>query len=172
MTGSQNSINQKLASLGSNFFCNSALKCVILSVGIKAQDSDDKTLLYILKQLSLIAGQKAVVVKSKKAISNFKLRKGVPVGCIVTLRKEKMKNFIAKLTNIALPRIKDFRGLSKSGFNMSNHYSFGIKDHGVFLEAEQEKVQKQFGMNVSLVVSSKDRNEATTILKNLNFPIK
>lgn len=150
---------------------NAILSHVVLNVGIKSSDVDDKSLQYILNQLSLITGQKPVIINSKKAISNFKLRKGYPVGCVVTLRKDKMNNFISKLVNIALPRIRDFRGLSSKGFNSSNHYSFGIKDHSVFLEIEQDKIQKIFGMNICFVMISKTREQSIKILKAVNLPI-
>jgi large subunit ribosomal protein L5 len=109
------------------------LKMVSLNVGIKAADSDNKFLAYLATQVSNISGQKAILTKSRKAISTFKLRKDLPIGCKVTLRGKKMYQFLDKLTNIALPRIRDFRGLSSKGFNQSGHYSFGIKEHNIFL---------------------------------------
>lgn len=163
---------KKISTSEDSLASGARLSHIVLNVGVKSQDSDDKTLSYILEQLSLISGQKAVVVKSKKAISNFKLRKGVPVGCKVTLRKKKMLNFILKLVNIALPRVRDFRGLPSNGFNVSNHYSFGIKDHSVFLEVDQEKLQRQFGMNICFVLTSKSKVDSIQLLRCLNLPIK
>ena len=118
------------------------LTMVSVNVGIKATDSDNKFLAYLATQISNISGQKAVLTKSRKAISTFKLRKDLPIGCRVTLRGKKMYQFLDKLVNIALPRIKDFRGLSAKGFNQSNHYSFGIKEHSVFLEVDLDNIPK------------------------------
>jgi len=148
------------------------LLMVSVNVGIKATDSDNKYLSYLATQISNIAGQKAVLTKSRKAISTFKLRKDLPIGCKVTLRGKKMYQFLDKLVNIALPRIKDFRGLSSKGFNQSNHYSFGIKEHGVFLEVDLDNIPKVFGINITVVTTAKTKEEALYLLKKINFPIK
>lgn len=148
------------------------LKMVSVNVGIKATDSDNKYLSYLALQISNISGQKAVLTKSRKAISTFKLRKDLPIGCRVTLRGKKMYQFLDKLTNIALPRIRDFRGLSSKGFNQSNHYSFGIKEHNVFLEVDLDNIPKIFGLNITIATTAKTKEEALFLLKKLNFPIK
>jgi large subunit ribosomal protein L5 len=148
------------------------LKMVSLNVGIKASDSDNKFLSYLSTQISNIAGQKAVLTKSRKAIATFKLRKDLPIGCRVSLRGKKMYEFLDRLTNIALPRIRDFRGLSPKGFNQSNHYSFGIKEHNIFLEVDLDNIPKIFGMNITIVTTAKTKEEALYLLKKLNFPIK
>lgn len=148
------------------------LKMVSVNVGIKATDSDNKFLGYLATQISNISGQKAVLTKSRKAISTFKLRKDLPIGCRVTLRGKKMYQFLDKLINIALPRIKDFRGLSSKGFNQSNHYSFGIKEHNVFLEVDLDNIPKIFGLNITIATTAKTKEEALFLLKKLNFPIK
>jgi large subunit ribosomal protein L5 len=145
---------------------------VSINVAIKATDSDNKTMSYIATQISNIAGQKAVIVNSKKAISTFKLRKGLPIACKVTLRGKRMYHFLDKLINIALPRIRDFRGLSPKGFNQSSHYSFGIKDHSIFLEVDLDNIVKTFGMNVTIVTNTLDKNKALHLLKKINLPIK
>ena len=145
---------------------------VSLNIGIKAVDSDNKLLSYMLNQLSIISGQKAVLTKSKKAISTFKLRKDLPIGCRVTLRGKKMYEFLDKLVNIALQRIRDFRGLSSKGFNKSNHYSFGIKEHNIFLEVDLDNIVKIFGMNITIASNAKTKEEALFLLKKINFPIK
>jgi large subunit ribosomal protein L5 len=145
---------------------------VSVNVGIKATDSDNKFLAYLATQVSNIAGQKAVLTKSRKAISTFKLRKDLPIGCRVTLRGKKMYQFLDKLINIALPRIKDFRGLSSKGFNQSNHYSFGLKEHSVFLEVDLDNIPKSFGVNVTIATTAKTKEEALYLLKKINFPIK
>ena len=148
------------------------LKMVSINVGIKAVDSDNKLLAYLLNQVSNISGQKAVLTKSRKAISTFKLRKDLPIGCRVTLRGKKMYQFLDKLINIALPRIRDFRGLTSKGFNQSNHYSFGIKEHNIFLEVDLDNIMKIFGMNITVTTNAKNKEEALFLLKKLNFPIK
>jgi large subunit ribosomal protein L5 len=148
------------------------LTMVSLNVGIKATDSDNKFLSYLATQVSNIAGQKAVLTKSRKAISTFKLRKDLPIGCRVTLRGKKMYEFLDRLVNIALPRIRDFRGLSSKGLNQSNHYSFGIKEHNIFLEVDLDNIPKIFGMNITIATTAKTKEEALYLLKKLNFPIK
>ncbi|MFM7621258.1 MAG: 50S ribosomal protein L5 [Alphaproteobacteria bacterium] len=148
------------------------LKMVSVNVGIKAVESDNKTLAYLLSQISNITGQKAVLTKSRKAISTFKLRKDLAIGCRVTLRGKKMYYFLDKLINIALPRIRDFRGLSVGGFNQSNHYSFGIKEHNIFLEVDLDNIPKLFGLNITVATTAKTKEEALYLLKKINFPIK
>jgi large subunit ribosomal protein L5 len=148
------------------------LKMVSLNVGIKAADSDNKFLSYLVTQISNIAGQKAVLTKSRKAISTFKLRKGLSIGCKVTLRGKKMYEFLDRLVNIALPRIRDFRSLSSKGFNQSYHYSFGIREHNIFPEVDLDNIQKSFGINITVVSTSQSKEEALYLLKKLNFPIK
>jgi large subunit ribosomal protein L5 len=148
------------------------VKMVSINVGIKAGESDNKTLAYLLSQISNISGQKAVLTKSRKAISTFKLRKDLPIGCRVTLRGKKMYYFLDKLVNIALPRIRDFRGLSANGFNQSNHYSFGLKEHNVFLEVDLDNIPKVFGLNITVTTDAKTKEEALYLLKKINFPIK
>lgn len=148
------------------------LKSISLNVGIKATDSDNKFLAYLVSQVSNIAGQKAVLTKARKAIATFKLRENLAIGCRVTLRGKKMYQFMDKLTNIALPRIRDFRGLSSKGFNQSNHYSFGVKEHNIFLEVDLDNIPKIFGMNITLSTTAKTKEEALYLLKKLNLPIK
>ncbi len=148
------------------------LKMVSVNVGIKATDSDNKFLAYLQTQLSNIAGQKAVLTKSRKAISTFKLRKDLPIGCRVTLRGKKMYQFLDKLIHIALPRVRDFRGLTAKGFNQSNHYSFGLKEHTIFLEVDLDNVMKLFGLNVTIATTAKTKEEALFLLKKLSLPIK
>ncbi len=148
------------------------VKMVSINVGIKASESDNKTLAYLLSQISNISGQKAVLTKSRKAISTFKLRKDLPIGCRVTLRGKKMYYFLDRLINIALPRIRDFRGLSSNGFNQSNHYSFGLKEHNVFLEVDLDNIPKIFGLNITVATDARTKEEALYLLKKINLPIK
>ena len=131
------------------------LKMVSLNVGIKADDADSKLLLSLVSQLSILAGQKAVLTKSRKAIASFRLRKNIPIGCMVTLRRRNMYNFLDKLINISLPRIRDFRGLSSKGFNQSFHYSFGIKDNSIFLESDTDNSLKVLDFNIKIVTTAK-----------------
>jgi large subunit ribosomal protein L5 len=145
---------------------------VCLNVAFKSTDVDNNFLVYVVNQLSSIAGQKAVLVKAKKSISTFKLREGTPISCRVTLRKDKMYEFLDRLLFVALPRIKDFRGLSGSAFNQRGHYSFGVKEHTIFPEIELDKAYKVFGMDVNIVTTARNKEECKALLSGLMFPIK
>ena len=144
---------------------------IILNMGLGEDASDGKKLKACVDDLALIAGQKPVVTKFKKSISNFKTRKGANAGVKVTLRSSKMYEFIDRLINIALPRIKDFRGLSFKGIDNSFNYSFGIKEHIVFPEVNFDKVEKIRGLDITLVTSSKNKEGTLELLKQFNFPI-
>ena len=148
------------------------LEKVCLNVAFKSADVDNNFLTYVVDVLSRIAGQKAVIVKAKKSISTFKLREGMSIACKVTLRKDKMYEFLDRLIYIALPRIKDFRGLSSNSFNQSGHYSFGIREHTIFPEVELDKVYKVFGMDINIATNAKSKEECMALLCGLNFPIK
>ena len=140
-------------------------------MGLGEDASDGKKIKACADDMALIAGQKPVITKFKKSISNFKTRKGSNAGVKVTLRSKKMYEFIDRLVNIALPRIKDFRGLPSTGIDNSFNYSFGIKEHIVFPEVNFDKVDKIRGMDVTLVTSSKTREGTLELLKEFNFPI-
>tara|TARA_B100000575_G_C23123010_1_gene650146 strand:+ start:646 stop:1194 length:549 start_codon:yes stop_codon:yes gene_type:complete len=144
---------------------------VILNMGLGEDASDGKKLKACSDDLGLIAGQKPVITKFKKSISNFKTRKGSNAGVKVTLRSSKMYEFIDRLVNIALPRIKDFRGLSSKGIDSSFNYSFGIKEHIVFPEVNFDKVDKIRGLDITLVTSSKSKEGTFELLKEFNFPL-
>ena len=144
---------------------------IILNMGLGEDANDAKKLKSCLDDMSLIAGQKAVVTKFKKSISNFKTRKGTSAGVKVTLRSKKMYEFMDRLVNIALPRIKDFRGLSKKGIDNSANYSFGIKEHIIFPEVNFDKVDKIRGMDITLVTDNNSKNDTLELLKEFNFPI-
>ena len=144
---------------------------IILNMGLGEDASDSKKLKACVEDMSLIAGQKPVITKFKKSISNFKTRKGSNAGVKVTLRSYKMYEFIDRLINIALPRIKDFRGLSLKGVDSSYNYSFGIKEHIVFPEVNFDKVDKIRGIDITIVTISKSREGTIELLKELNFPI-
>ena len=144
---------------------------IILNMGLGEDASDSKKLKACADDMALIAGQKAVLTKFKKSISNFKTRKGANAGVKVTLRSKKMYEFIDRLVNIALPRIKDFRGLSSEGIDNSNNYSFGIKEHIVFPEVNFDKVDKIRGLDITIVTSSKNKQGTLELLKEFNFPL-
>ena len=144
---------------------------IILNMGLGEDASDGKKLKACSDDMALISGQKPIVTKFKKSISNFKTRKGSNAGVKVTLRSTKMYEFIDRLVNIALPRIKDFRGLSSKGIDNSNNFSFGIKEHIVFPEVNFDKVDKIRGLDVTIVTSSKNKEGALELLKEFNFPL-
>ena len=144
---------------------------IILNMGLGEDASDGKKIKACVEDMSLIAGQKPIITKFKKSISNFKTRKGSNAGIKVTLRSHKMYEFLDRLVNIALPRIKDFRGLSSKGIDNSYNYSFGIKEHIVFPEVNFDKVDKIRGLDITIVMSSKSKQGTLELLKEFNFPI-
>ena len=144
---------------------------IILNMGLGEDASDGKKLKACTDDMALISGQKPVITKFKKSISNFKTRKGSNAGIKVTLRSQKMYEFIDRLVNIALPRIKDFRGLSAKGIDNSFNYSFGIKEHIVFPEVNFDKVDKIRGLDITIVTTSKNKQGTFELLKELNFPL-
>ena len=144
---------------------------IILNMGLGEDASDGKKLKACAEDVAMIAGQKPIITKFKKSISNFKTRKGSNAGVKVTLRSHKMYEFIDRLVNIALPRIKDFRGLSAKGIDNSNNYSFGIKEHIIFPEVNFDKVDKIRGLDITIVTSSKNKQGTLELLKEFNFPL-
>jgi large subunit ribosomal protein L5 len=144
---------------------------VILNMGLGEDASDGKKLKACTDDMALIAGQKPIITKFKKSISNFKTRKGSNAGVKVTLRAKKMYEFIDRLVNIALPRIKDFRGLSPRGIDNSYNYSFGIREHIVFPEVNFDKVDKIRGLDITIVTSSRSKTGTLELLKEFNFPL-
>ena len=144
---------------------------IIINMGLGEDASDNKKLKTCADDLSLIAGQKPIITKFKKSISNFKTRKGANAGVKVTLRSNKMYEFMDRLINIALPRIKDFRGLSSKGIDNSFNFSFGIKEHIVFPEVNFDKVDKIRGLDITVVTSSESKEGTLQLLKEFNFPI-
>ena len=143
---------------------------VILNMGLGQNASDKKILQNCIEDISLISGQMPIITRFKKSISNFKTRKGTPAGVKVTLRKNKMYEFVDRLVNIALPRIKDFEGLSPSGFDNFGNYSFGIKEHIIFPEINFDKVDRIRGMDITLVTNSEDKKSTFALLEAMNFP--
>ena len=147
------------------------LEKIVLNMGLGEDGSDGKKLKACIDDMALIAGQRPIITKFKKSISNFKTRKGSNAGIKVTLRSNKMYEFIDRLVNIALPRIKDFRGLSSKGIDQSNNFSFGIKEHIIFPEVNFDKVDKIRGLDITIVTSSKNREGTIELLKEFNFPL-
>ena len=147
------------------------IKKIILNMGLGEDGSDGKKLKACVDDMALISGQKPIITKFKKSISNFKTRKGSNAGVKVTLRSNKMYEFIDRLVNIALPRIKDFRGLSVKSIDTSFNYSFGIKEHIIFPEVNFDKVDKIRGLDITIVTTSKTKEGTLELLKEFNFPL-
>ena len=160
---------QKKFSLKNKLMVPRFLK-VVLNMGLGADATDKKKIQNCIEDMSLISGQKPVVTKFKKSISNFKTRKGSTAGVKVTLRGARMYEFIDRLVNIALPRIKDFRGLNTTGFDKFGNYSFGIKEHIIFPEINFDKVDRIRGMDITIVTSGQDVNTTLALLEEMNFP--
>ena len=143
---------------------------IILNMGLGEDASDGKKLKACTDDMSLIAGQKPVVTKFKKSISNFKTRKGSNAGLKVTLRKNRMYEFLDRLVNIALPRIKDFRGLSPKGFDKFGNYTFGIKEHIIFPEVSFDRADKVRGLDIIIVIKAINKEHSFALLEKMNFP--
>tara|TARA_A100001011_G_scaffold60052_1_gene59725 strand:+ start:1440 stop:1991 length:552 start_codon:yes stop_codon:yes gene_type:complete len=155
-----------------NQFMSPKIEKIILNMGLGIDGNDNKIIKFCEEDLAKITGQKPVITKFRKSISNFKTRKGTQAGLKVTLRKNKMYEFIDRLVNIALPRIKDFRGLSDKGFDKFGNYSFGIKEHIIFPEVNFDKVDKIRGLDVTIVIKSNNKDHSLKLLQKLNFPFK
>ena len=155
-----------------NLYMVPQIQKVILNMGLGIDGNDSKIIKSCEEDLAKITGQKPVVTKFKKSISNFKTRKNANAGLKVTLRKNKMYEFIDRLVNIALPRIKDFQGLSPNGFDKFGNYTLGIKEHIVFPEVNFDKVEKIRGLDITIVIKNIKKQDSFELLKNLNFPFK
>jgi len=143
---------------------------VVLNMGLGDDANDKKKLQNCVEDMSLISGQKPIITKFKQSISNFKTRKGSTAGVKVTLRSNKMYEFLDRLVNIALPRIKDFQGLSVKGFDKFGNYSLGIKEHIIFPEINFDKIDRIRGMDITLVTSGSDKKVAHALFSSINFP--
>ena len=148
------------------------LEKVVLNIGLGDVKDSPKTLENAMNDIKIITGQTPVVTKSKKSIAAFKLREGVNVGCKVTLRGDKMYDFIYKLFNVALPRVRDFRGVSTDSFDGRGNYSMGIKEQLIFPEIEYDKVDKLRGMDIIIVTTAETDEEARELLKLMGMPFK
>ena len=153
-----------------NIFMSPKIEKVVLNMGLGLDGADSKILKSCEEDMAKIAGQKPVVTKYKKSIANFKTRKGTNAGLKVTLRKNKMYDFLDRLLNIALPRIKDFRGLSPKGFDKFGNYTFGIKEHIIFPEVSFDRADKVRGLDIVIVISAINKDHSFALLEKLNFP--
>ena len=145
---------------------------IILNMGIGEAKDDSKLIDKAVDDLSLITGQKAIKTKAKKAISGFKIRAGMPLWAMVTLRNKIMYEFLDRLINIAIPRIRDFRGLNPKSFDGSGNYSLGIKEHIIFPEINFDKIDKVRGMDITICTTAKNNDDALELLKKFNMPFK
>ena len=153
-----------------NIYMSPKLEKVVLNMGLGIDGNDSKIIKSCEEDLSKITGQKPIITKFKKSISNFKTRKNTKAGLKVTLRKNKMYEFIDRLVNIALPRIKDFKGLSINSFDNFGNYTFGIKEHIIFPEVNFDKVDKIRGLDITIVINSLNKEHSHELLSQLNFP--
>jgi len=145
---------------------------IVINMGLGEAIQNVKILDSAAEEISTISGQKAVITKAKKSIASFKLRQGMPIGCMVTLRKDRMYEFLDRLMNISLPRVRDFKGVSGKGFDGRGNYSLGIKEQLIFPEIDYDKVDKVKGLNISIVTTAKTDEEGKSLLKILGMPFR
>jgi large subunit ribosomal protein L5 len=145
---------------------------LLLSMGVGEAIQNIKVLDSALNELMLIAGQKAVTTKAKRSIANFKLRKGMSIGCMVTLRKDKMYEFFDRLVNVALPRVRDFKGVSGKSFDGRGNYSRGSKEQIIFPEIDYDKIERISGLNIAIVTTAETDREARSLLAALGMPFR
>ena len=153
-----------------NVFMGPEIEKIVINMGLGLDGNDAKIMKSCEEDLGKITGKKPVVTKFKKSVANFKTRKGTNAGLKVTLRKNKMYEFLDRLVNIALPRIKDFRGLSPKGFDKFGNYTFGIKEHIIFPEVSFDRAYKVRGLDITINISSKNKEHSFALLEKLNFP--
>ncbi len=145
---------------------------IVLNMGVGESTADSKKASIAAEDLALIAGQKPVITKARKAISQFKVRENMPIGCKVTLRKTRMYEFLDRLVTIALPRVRDFRGLNPKSFDGRGNYALGIKEHIIFPEINYDKAEAMWGMDVVITTTARTDDEARALLKHFNFPFR
>lgn len=148
------------------------LEKVVINICVGEATQNPKLVNSAVDELAALTGQKPVVAKAKKAISNFKLRKGLPIGCYVTLRKEKMWSFMDRFTSVTLPRVRDFKGLSPKGFDGRGNYNMGLKEQIVFPEINYDKVEKVRGMNITICTTAETDEQGKALLTALGFPFR
>lgn len=148
------------------------LEKIAINCGVGAATQDPKILETVVRELAVIAGQKPAIRRSKKAISNFKLRENIPIGCRVTLRREKMFEFMDRLISLAIPRVRDFRGVPDKSFDGRGNYTLGLKEQIIFPEIDVDKVERIFGMDITFVTTAKTDEEAYELLKGFGMPFR
>lgn len=148
------------------------LKKIVLNIGLGEAIQNIKVLDAAAEELKMISGQKPVITRAKKSIAAFKLRAGMPIGCMVTLRRQRMYDFFQKLINVALPRVRDFRGISGKAMDGFGNYSLGIKEHIIFPEIEYDKIDKIKGLNITIVTSAKNDREGKELLRLMGMPFR
>ncbi len=148
------------------------LEKIVLNMGLGEAIHNIKVLDRAVEELSLIAGQRPVITRARRSIASFKLREGMPIGCRVTLRSHRMFDFFEKLVNIALPRVRDFRGLTDRSFDGRGNYTLGIKEHIIFPEIDYDKIDKIKGLNITIVTTAKTDEEGKTLLKLMGMPFR
>lgn len=162
-----------MKSLGlKNFMEVPKIEKIVISSCLPEAVQNSKVLNTAADELTVIAGQKAVITKAKKSLANFKLREGMPLGVTVTLRRERMWSFLDRMISIALPRVRDFRGLPSKGFDGRGNYNMGLKEQIVFPEINYDKVDKVRGMNITIVTTAKDDAQGKALLESFGFPFK
>ncbi|MBD1164159.1 50S ribosomal protein L5 [Pelagibacterales bacterium SAG-MED13] len=155
-----------------NIYMGPKIEKIVLNMGLGLDGNESKILKSCEEDLAKITGQKPIITKFKKSVANFKTRKGSNAGLKVTLRKNKMYEFLDRLVNIALPRVKDFRGLSAKGFDKFGNYTFGIKEHIIFPEVSFDRADKVRGLDIIIVISSQKKEHSLALLEKMNFPFK
>ena len=148
------------------------LEKIVLNMGLGEAIQNIKVLDASMEELALIAGQRPVVTRARKSIASFKLREGMPIGCMVTLRHQRMYDFLQKLVNVALPRVRDFRGVSGKAFDGRGNYALGIREHIIFPEIDYDKIDKIKGLNITIVTTAKNDEEGKALLKLMGMPFK
>ena len=155
-----------------NIYSVPELKKIVINMGLGIDANDKKKLEAAVEDLKKISGQMPIVTKTKKAIANFKTKENMPIGCKVTLRKARMYDFLERLINIALPRIRDFRGLNKKSFDGNGNYSIGVKEQIIFPEIDYDNIDTIRGLDITITTTAKSDAEALALLQAFNFPIK
>ena len=148
------------------------LSKIVINMGVGKAHEDIKILESAMEDLTTISGQKPVITRAKKAVANFKIRRGVPIGCKVTLRKERMYDFFDRLVNITLPRIRDFRGVSGNAFDKQGNYTLGISEQSIFPEINIDRIKNVQGMDIVIVVKAKNKEQSKELLRMLGMPFR
>lgn len=145
---------------------------IVVNMGLGEALQNPKIIDSSAKEMAAITGQRPIVTRSRKSIANFKLREGLPIGCMVTLRKERMYEFLDRLINVAIPRVRDFRGISKRSFDGKGNFTMGVREQIIFPEIDYDKIEKIKGLNVSIITTAKTDEEGRALLKHLGMPFR